>query len=656
MLSDDLFTPQSTARILQWMFAPTPYHREMLLLNSRRRYEQYRTDSAAMRAKRVEERTLISRHGTEVSPKRTRSIGALLRAFMHLARRDRGSVTASLACASVAAVLELIPPAATKIAIDNVFGGAPLPSAIAMWIPQSFEGVQTPAGLLQALAISIVAIAVVAVAFGIVGRFIATRNVKRMQSRVRRLVFSHAMRLPLSRVHQIRTGGFVATLREDGGGIGELMFSMLYNPWKSIIQLLGCLAILTVTDWRLLLGALVLLPVVWVTHRTWIGRIRPIFRDIKLTRDAIDAHATEVFGGMRVVRGFARTRTETFRYATGSHLMCRQELLVWWWSRGVDVAWGLFIPVASAALLWYGGTQVLKGSLTPGDLVLFLTYVVMLLVPIQMLAASATAFQTNLAGLDRILDLLAESPEMPDRPTAVRLAKRDVRGEIAVRDVGYRYGAHAADVLTGINFTARAGESVALVGPSGSGKTTLCNLIARFFDPTAGTITVDGRDLRDVSLNSWRSALGIVEQDIFLFEGSILENIRYANRSVSEGEVRKAAELANAAEFIEQMSRGYETRVGERGVRLSGGQRQRIAIARAILADPRVLILDEATSSLDSHSERLIQTALATLVRDRTTFVIAHRLSTIQHCDQILVLERGHVRSVGTHTTLMHES
>ena len=628
----------------------------MPIWSSRKRYKEYQVESAVRRSKRRSERTIISRQGTEISAKRSRAIGPLLKAFFSFVRRDKRAVATALLCATVSASLELFPPAATKIAIDNVFSGLPLPVSITRWIPDSSTILSTPQSLLATLAIAIVMLSFIAVVFGIIGRWLATRTVKSVQNRVRRLVFGHAMKLPLSRVQQMRTGGFVATLREDAGGVGELVFSMLYNPWRAVIQLLGSLTVLAITDWRLLIGALMLLPVIVMTHRTWIGRIRPIFRDIKATRDSIDAHATEVFGGMRIVRGFARTRTESLRYTGGGHLMARQEFLVWWWSRGVDLAWALFIPVASAALLWYGGLQVLRGSLTPGDLVLFLTYVMMLLIPIQMLASSATAFQTNLAGLDRILDLLVESPEMPDRPSAVRLPKNAIEGEVQMHEIGYCYPNTEGNVLQNISFTAKPGQTIALVGPSGSGKTTLCNLVARFFDPTTGSITVDGRDLREIHLDSWRRTLGIVEQDVFLFDGTIGDNIRYGDREASEALVRRAADLANATEFIEQLPKGLATHIGERGVRLSGGQRQRLAIARAILADPRILILDEATSSLDSQSERLIQSALFTLVRERTTFVIAHRLSTIQHADLILVLERGQISAAGTHADLMQSS
>jgi len=598
----------------------------------------------------------VTRHGSEVSARRNRSLGELLRSFAGTVGRDRRKVIAALACATVGSVLELLPPAATKIAIDNVFGGAPLPEALRRWLPVSDTALTDPHSLLALLAVTIVALSVVAVLLSITGRLLATRTVKSVQNRMRRRVLGHAMKLPLSRIHHIRAGGMVTALREDAAGVGDLIFSMLYNPWRAVIQLIGSLAVLGATDWRLLLGALIVLPVVVLSHRTWIGRIRPIYRDIKQTRESIDAHAAEVFGGMRVVRGFDRTRSEAARAARSSHLMSRQEMFVWWWSRGIDLAWALFIPCASAALLWYGGTQVLRGTLTAGDLVLFLTYVMMLLLPIQMLASSATAFQTNLAGLDRLLDLLAEQPDMPDRPGAIRLLKPTIQGHVELRGVSYRYPQTERPVLDHITLQALPGKTVALVGPSGSGKTTLCNLVARFFDPTAGSVLIDGTDLRDIQLRSWHRVLGIVEQDVFLFDGTVEDNIRYGTREASATAVRAAMERANAADFIDAMPNGLQTRIGERGVRLSGGQRQRLAIARALLADPKILILDEATSSLDSESERLIQSALAQLLRDRTTFVIAHRLSTIQHADQIVVLEGGSISASGTHQHLMEIS
>lgn len=628
----------------------------MAFLSSRKQYGAYREEASKRLAQSRSQRTIVTRHGSEVSARRNRSLGELLRSFAGTVGRDRRKILIALACATVGSILELLPPAATKIAIDNVFGGAPLPEALRRWLPVGDAVLADPHSLLALLAVTIVVLSVIAVILSITGRLLATRSVKSVQTRMRRRVLGHAMKLPLSRIHHIRAGGMVTALREDAAGVGDLVFSMLYNPWRAVIQLIGSLAVLGATDWRLLLGALIVLPVVVLSHRTWIGRIRPIYRDIKQTRESIDAHAAEVFSGMRVVRGFDRTRSEATRAARSSHLMSRQEMYVWWWSRGIDLAWALFIPCASAALLWYGGTQVLRGTLTAGDLVLFLTYVMMLLLPIQMLASSATAFQTNLAGLDRLLDLLAEQPDMPDRSGAIRLAKPAIIGHVELRAVSYRYPQTERPVLDRISLVAPPGKTVALVGPSGSGKTTLCNLVARFFDPTEGSVLIDGTDLRDIQLRSWHRVLGIVEQDVFLFDGTVEDNIRYGTREASAAALRDAIERANAADFIDAMPKGLHTRIGERGVRLSGGQRQRLAIARALLADPKILILDEATSSLDSESERLIQSALAQLLRDRTTFVIAHRLSTIQHADQIIVLEGGSITASGTHHHLMEHS
>jgi ATP-binding cassette subfamily B protein/subfamily B ATP-binding cassette protein MsbA len=408
---------------------------------------------------------------------------------------------------------------------------------------------------------------------------------------------------------------------------------------------------------------------VFFSHRTWISRIRPMWRDIRATRQSVDAGATEAFGGMRVVRSFSRQKTEAAQFIRRNHLMIRQELLAWWWSRGIDIAWSILIPVASAALLWYGGTRILEDqrrvadglitfeqSLTVGDLVMFLAYLGALLGPLATLAASATSFQNGLAGLDRVLDLLGEAREMPVGDGAVELSRADVRGRVVMTDVSFNYPRSDKPVLAEINLDVQAGQMIALVGPSGAGKTTFCNLVARFYDPTTGSIQLDGRDLRDIVVDSYRRLLGIVEQDIFLFDGSVAQNIAYGRRGASMAEIERAAGLANADGFITDMPRGYDTLIGERGVKLSGGQRQRLAIARAILADPKILILDEATSNLDTESERLIQTSLQTLMAGRTSFVIAHRLSTIAHADWILVLEGGRIVEQGRHRELMARS
>lgn len=595
--------------------------------------------------------TIVTREGTERSQRRTRSAWGLVRAFLGQLRPYRRAVIFALGTLTVATVIGLVPPAATKIAVDNVFLGHPLHEAVTARLPAWIVGDRLH--LLVALSVAVLVLSVSRAFVHLAGRWQATRVTKLLQSEVRRRVFRHAVRLPLERVHRLKSGGAASILREDAGGVAELLFSLVYNPWRAIIQLVGVLIILAFTDWRLLIGSLLLLPAVWFTHRTWIGRIRPIFRDIRAQRSEIDAHAAEAFAGMRVVRGFSRERSETGRFSTGNHLMARKELLAWWWSRGIEVGWELLVPVASALLLLYGGWQVLEGRLSPGDLILFLTYLVMLLGPLESLATSATALQTSLAGFDRVLDLLGEARELPDRPGARELMAGRVRGRIDIDSLHFHYPGSKEEVLSGVSFSAQPGEMIALVGASGAGKTTLCNLVARFFDPTAGAIRIDGTDLRDCTLESFRALLGIVEQDVFLFDGSIAENIAYGRRHASMESIAHAARSAAIAEWIESLPDRYETLIGERGVRLSGGQRQRVAIARAILADPRILILDEATSNLDTASERLIQHAIATLVRDRTTFVIAHRLSTIQDADRIVVLQHGRIAEQGTHEQLL---
>ncbi len=615
---------------------------------SRSRFELYR--------KQVKRKELpggsIHSTGDARRPKdRVRPAGQLVWQFLRLLLPYRQPVIWILVSVTVSTLVGLLPPAGTKFIIDYGLSGKTLSAA---WL-RRFPSLADPRQLLLVTVVAVSAVSLLKILVHVIGRWYATKISKQIQLNLRRRVFEHAVRLPLHRIQEIRSGGVASILREDGGSVGELVFGMLFNPWRAIIQLLGSLVILAFVDWTMLLGAVLLLPTVFITHRAWINSIRPQFRVIRKQREQIDAGATEAFAGMRIVRAFSRQKREAARFTIENNLMARQELYAWWWMRVVEMVWETLIPIASAGLLFYGGWRVLDGHMSVGDLMMFLVYLVMLLEPLATLAQSATQFQNSLSGLDRVLDLLGETREMPSTPDSVKADRRAIAGRIAFENVTFTYPGTDTPALNDVSLIVEAGQTVALVGPSGAGKTTLSNLVARFYDPSAGRVTLDNRDLRDYDVESFRSLLGVVEQDVFLFDGTVGQNIAYARRDASAQEVRVAAEAANATEFIDKMTDGMQTVIGERGVRLSGGQRQRLAIARAILADPKLLILDEATSNLDTESERLIQQSLSVLMRGRTSFVIAHRLSTIAGANLIVVIENGRISQTGTHSELMSQ-
>ena len=585
-------------------------------------------------------------------PKRARSAWALLREVLRALRFHKLAAAFALGTLTVATLLSLVFPMSTKIIWDYVILDTPGPKGIPAWLPVSRDRHT----LLWLVGGGMVALALTQALIHLAGRYQMTRLDKLVSIAMRRRVFDHLARLPLNRIQQLKTGGLASILREDAGQIGEMLFSIIYNPWRAIITLIGGLCALALLDWRMVVGGILFIPVVWATHRTWISRIRPVHLAARATRTGADAHAAEVFGGIRVVRAFGRRRGETARFTASNALMHRQEILAWRWSRVIDMGWQVFIPAATAVVLVYGGYAVIAGRLTIGDLTAFCTYILLLLGPMEVLASSAAGLQNSLSGLDRCLDLLEESPEFSSAAVPASRGGVIVPGiaaRLTFESVGFSYPNRPERVLADISLDVAAGQTVALVGASGAGKTTLCNLVARFYDPSEGRVLLNGVDIRTIPVDAYRSLLGIVEQDVFLFDGSVGDNIAYARRQASPAEVRAAAEAANAHEFIANLEKGYDTIIGERGVRLSGGQKQRVAIARALLADPRILILDEATSNLDSESEALIQASLARLMRGRTCFVIAHRLGTIRHADRIVVMDKGRIVESGTHEALV---
>ena len=610
--------------------------------------------SSRQRFLEIRDRQSSGRGGTAtpLHQRSDRSTRELVIAFFQLLRGHRRAIALALGTLTAATVLALIPPAATKFVVDYVLGDRPIPSSFPQWIPRD------PWPLLVVIVMGVMVISLVKTALHIWGRWHATRVTKLVQMSVRKRVFTQAVRLPLQRVYELKAGGAASILRQDAGSVGDLVFGMLYNPWRAVVQLLGSFLVLAWVDWRLLLGSIVVVPLVFFTHRAWIRQIRPQHREVRALREDVDALATESFGGMRIVRAFSRQFAETNRIMRGNHVMGRQELYTWWLARAIEVIWETLIPLASTLLLLYGGWRALAEppQLTLGDLMMFLVYLMMLLSPLAVLAQSAAQFQNSLSGLDRVLDLLEEPRELASETTTPVIRPSEFVGEITFEEVSFRYPAAEVDAVRNFSLRVAPGATVALVGTSGAGKTTLCNLVARFYDPSSGRVLLDGTDLRHLEIDDYRSLIGIVEQDIFLFDGTVRANIGYGKRRSTLAQIEHAATQANAEEFIRQLPQGYDTVIGERGVKLSGGQRQRIAIARAILADPRILILDEATSNLDTQSERLIQDSLRVLMQQRTCFVIAHRLSTIMYADHIVVLENGLSVETGTHESLMSQA
>ena len=467
---------------------------------------------------------------------------------------------------------------------------------------------------------------------------------------LRRRLYERILRLSLGEVNEMKTGGVISRLSSDVDAATGLLQQAFLSPLLSTIRLIATLCIIFTLNWKISAVVMLAVPPIMVIQNLWIRRVRTIWKSMGQDRQDIDARVGEALGGLRVVRGFRRERREELAYAIGHHTVIRKQMLATGTQRAVGLIWDLIMPLTQVAIMGFGGYLVIQGQTTVGTLVAFQGYIWRLLDPVMSIASSISETQRGLAALERVSDVLGKMPEKPDRPGAVD-APLPVR-EIRFEHVGFEYR-KGVPVIADLELGVPGGSVVALVGPSGAGKTTITDLVARFHDPSAGRILLNGVDLRDIRLASYRSLLGIVQQEVFLFDGTVRENIAYGRRLASDAEIRDAAQRANALEFIERLPDGFDTLVGERGVKLSGGQRQRLSIARALLANPAILILDEATSNLDTESELAIQAGMNELLRDRTTFVIAHRLSTIRHATKIVVLDRGTIREAGTHAELV---
>ena len=473
----------------------------------------------------------------------------------------------------------------------------------------------------------------------------------RLMLSLRRALFDRLLHLPLPNLWEMKTGGILSRITGDVDTTTGLLQMALVSPAISVIRLVIIVGMVLRLNPQLALMALAIIPGAMLMSFVSARRIRPIYRTIRKDAEEIDGRVGETFSGIRVVRAFGREVRELSHYMRGRHTILRKELFAHRRELVLWTAWGLLVSGVSVAIAWYGGYLSIQGRATVGDIMAFQIYTWQLLNPVWNIVNSFSEMQRSLAAMERVFEVLAMPADKPDRPDA-RPAPVHVE-EIEFVDVEFEYRKDRP-VVRDFNVRVPGGSVVALVGRSGAGKTTVTDLVARFHDPTRGRILVNGTDLRDFQLKTYRHLLAIVQQDVFLFDGSVRDNIAYGRHDATMDEVVDAAKRANAYEFIERLPDQFETFVGERGVKLSGGQQQRLAIARAILKSPQILILDEATSNLDTESEQLIQAAMAGLFAGRTTFVIAHRLSTVRRANLILLMEDGRIVERGTHESLMN--
>jgi subfamily B ATP-binding cassette protein MsbA len=565
------------------------------------------------------------------SPKKPFRLDEAWREAKTLIWARRGRIAAGLGLMLISRVAGLVLPASSKYLIDDVIGKGN--HELLPWLAAAAFG----ATLVQAVtAFSLSQILGVA-AHGTI-------------TEMRRSVEEHVLRLPISYFDSTKSGVLISRIMTDAEGIRNIVGTGLVQLVGSIVTALMALGVLLYLNPTLTLLTLVTLALFGVTMGFTFKRVRPLFRKRGEINAQVTGRLAESLGGIRVVKAYTREKREDRVFTKGIHDLYRNVAKTITAVSGVTSVATIVLGAVGVTIMLIGGRSILAGDMTLGELVMYIFFTGLLASPVMSIASIGTQITEAFAGLDRIREVMNQQTEMVE--DSARQPVNEVRGDVKFENVSFEYEA-GVPVLKNVTFHAPARTTTALVGSSGSGKSTLMSLVMTFNHPKQGRILIDDRDLETLRLHDYRSNLGIVLQDNFLFDGSVLENIQYAKPGASMEEVLEVARLAHVDEFVEPLENKYDTIIGERGIKLSGGQRQRIAIARAILANPSILILDEATSSLDSESEAKIQDGLRTLRKGRTTFVIAHRLSTIRTADQILVIEGGEIVERGTHSELL---
>jgi ABC-type multidrug transport system fused ATPase/permease subunit len=547
--------------------------------------------------------------------------------------RHRRPLAIGIGLMVVNRLAQLVLPASTKFVVDDVLGGG-------------------RADLLVPIALAAGAATLVQAATGFALSQVVSVTAQRAIADMRRTVQQHVIRLPVSYFDSSKVGVLIARIMTDAEGIRNLVGTGLIQLTGGLLTAIIALGVLFWLNWQLTAAALTLMVVFGASMAVAFRRLRPIFRERGEITAQVTGRLAEGLGGVRVVKVYVTEKREDRTFTRGAFRLFRNIARTITGTSALTAISTAIVGVLGVLIMVLGGRAILAGTMTLGELVMYVFFVGLLAAPLVQIANIGTQITEAFAGLDRIHEIRALATE--SEADAGREPVEALAGDVVLEDVDFEYRPDTP-VLRDVSLRAPAGTTTALVGPSGSGKSTLIGLIMGFHAPQRGRVLVDGRDLASLRVGDYRRHLGVVLQDNFLFDGTIYDNIALARPGASRDEVRTAAAIAHCDEFVDRFEDGFDTVVGERGVKLSGGQRQRVAIARAILANPTVLILDEATSSLDSESEALIRDGLRALRRGRTTFVIAHRLSTIRSADQILVLDGGRIVERGTHTELLEE-